>query len=248
LFILPYAVCRQPQRHNLWLSVWEGLGDFDRTKGHLWDDGAARFLRQSALEVPERPGDHFVTSTAERLFRDSVVSDIRSDPGWYLAILGHRLLATVTQVQLWSGGLEGQSIYKSFYPNEGRKKYRSLTAAVDRIGVGPWRAYLPLWVIASPTPILLMACCRADLRPRLKGPLLIMGIVALGSLAVPLLISTAGGIETQAFALAYLLGWGFFLEVLPPLLRKRDPPESPRSASVSQLQTRAPLGGPPALG
>ena len=30
-----------PQHHPVWFNLWIGLGDFDRTKGYVWEDGVA---------------------------------------------------------------------------------------------------------------------------------------------------------------------------------------------------------------
>jgi hypothetical protein len=31
VFLAPYALFRLPAHHHVWLALWEGLGDFDRT-------------------------------------------------------------------------------------------------------------------------------------------------------------------------------------------------------------------------
>ena len=55
LFLLPYMLVREPRHHEIWLGMWEGLGDFDRTKGRAWNDDVAReVLRRAGAAPAER--------------------------------------------------------------------------------------------------------------------------------------------------------------------------------------------------
>ena len=56
LFLIPYAILRPAQHHDVWAAVWEGLGDFDRTKGHVWSDPVAE-EHVRALGAPARLSD-----------------------------------------------------------------------------------------------------------------------------------------------------------------------------------------------
>jgi hypothetical protein len=57
-------------------------------------------------------------------------------------------------------------------------------------------------------------------RPALR----VMGCVALAALPLPVLLTTAGGAEPQAFAIVYLLGAGFAAEALWRAARVRVRP------------------------
>lgn len=94
VFVLPYALLRRPQHHDVWAAVWEGLGDFDRTKGHAWSDDVAEQVVRSA------GGDARTSAAGQAILRDLVLRDVREDPLWYAAILARRFVATVTQSKL----------------------------------------------------------------------------------------------------------------------------------------------------
>jgi hypothetical protein len=97
LFAVPYGLMRPSHGHNVWASLWEGLGDFDRTKGHESSDVAAsRFLDRSGIHLAG-PLANVIDENAEDVFRRSVLSDIRSDPAWYGGILARRLFWALTQ-------------------------------------------------------------------------------------------------------------------------------------------------------
>lgn len=183
------------RRHRPWMNVWQGLGDFDRTKGYVWADRkAGQFLLEAGQET------RALSPRAERLFRDKVLSDVRADPGWYTGILLRRLGATLTQWKLWPWApWSGRSFAPSTAPNEGAiDSYYELATTVDHVGVGPWRVELPVLLLLVPTLVLLVR--------RAKGPLLVLAAVAVTTLGTPVLVSTAGALETQAFALVYVLG------------------------------------------
>ena len=100
--------------HELWHPIWCGLGDFDRTHGYVWDDRAAYayaipIMRDKYhVDIPSTDvssgfikGDPWDgAGLYPRLFselphyteviRDKILDDIRSDPKWYLTILGQR--------------------------------------------------------------------------------------------------------------------------------------------------------------
>jgi len=70
-----------PQRHDIWASIWQGLGGFDRTKGHVFLD--------MALNAPVRStGRRWCPSPhTEAILRDRVFGEIRSDPVWYAGMM-----------------------------------------------------------------------------------------------------------------------------------------------------------------
>jgi arylsulfatase len=211
LLALPYLLLRQPQYHDAWQSIWEGFGDFDRTKGHAWSDAAA-------LEVVRQHGGHELRDEdSEAILRDVVLQHVREDPAWFGGILVRRILATVAQTKLWPWHpLDGASMSAQDSWNEGAMdKYYRYTATVEHLGVGRWSVELPIPLLIAPTAALVaLWLARQRARGTLSPLLLVMLCVALATLPVPVLISTAGGQDTEAFAGVYLLGFAFLLQWL----------------------------------
>jgi hypothetical protein len=234
LLLLPYAAIRQPQRHEVWLSLWEGLGDFDRTKGHAWSDAAAKkaLLRAGG-------GERLRTPQNEEVFRRMTLHDIQGDPLWYLEILAERLFATVTQRKLWPWGpTAGISVEPASRPGEGATDaYYALTTPADWFGVGAWRAEAPVFVILLPTGLLLLGGIGLRLRGhssrgagRLPETLLVLAGVAGAGLLAPVVTTTAAAVEAQAFVLVYLLGAGFFAEEMLRALHGRRVAGAPNAS------------------
>ena len=222
VFVVPYALVRQPRHHEVWLGLWEGLGDFDRTKGHAWDDDVAReVLRREGAELPERYPVWEKAPENEALFRRLVLDDVRSAPGWYAAILARRAWVTLTQIKLspWAPR-DGVSIAPRRSPSEGAiDMYYSLATPADWIGLGPWRLELPLLVLWEPALLLIflfgLGLFIARLRPwapRLAPALFVMLCVAGAAFGLPVLFTTAGGLETQSFVMVYFLGVAFLVD------------------------------------
>jgi hypothetical protein len=118
------------QYHEFWHPVWCGLGDFDQKYGYAWDDrkAYAYALRTAEAKAGHRialnptfwaqvesydghgyyPKPFFeVLPGYHDIIREKVWGDIRRDPGWYLDILGKRLvriLEQTTPVSLAAGG------------------------------------------------------------------------------------------------------------------------------------------------
>ncbi len=103
--------------HNFWHPVFCGLGDFDTKYGYKWDDQVAYryavpILREKyKINVNYSGGYHtdnyYDTAKLyyikfdeipeyEQVVRDKVLSDIRSDPWWYISILLKRMRKIVT--------------------------------------------------------------------------------------------------------------------------------------------------------
>ena len=229
LFCLPYLALRSysshlvsrtstaygaeapEQRHDVWLSVWEGLGDFDRTKGHVWLDASAQQLlgREKVLMTPG----------AEKIFRRAVLTHIRQDPGWFARILLQRLAATVFQRKLWPWGpLGGVSIAPQTAATEGvLDGYYSLVTPADWFGIGMARVELPVPLLIA-FAVLLVALTVRPLRrpgtPHGRATFVIVGALAIAAVAMPIAITTAGAIETQAFMLVYVLAAAFVLDAI----------------------------------
>lgn len=247
LLLAPGAAARRPQRHDVWIAVWEGLGDFDRTKGHYWADEDAQRVLAAAGFPPGRQRFDWVTHEAEAYLRGLVLDHVSSDPAWYGRILLRRVWATVTQakVRAWSDQ-DWRAIWESVVPNEGSiAKYYSWATPVNRVGFGSARAAVPVLVLMAPTIGLLLLTVLAGRGPRaevVRRPLVMssvaVGCVALGAIALPVAITTASMPETEAFALAYLLGCAFFVQ---ELVRWARPP---RRAPSLDLGDGAAYGGP----
>ena len=109
--------------HSVWHPIWCGLGDFDRKYGYCWeqDQAAARYAwpilkDKYGVELPrwnrsdlvcyndfwDARGLYYKTPYElphyADVLRDKVLGDIRSDPLWYLQILGKRLRQVFTAI------------------------------------------------------------------------------------------------------------------------------------------------------
>jgi hypothetical protein len=223
LFGVPYLLLAPSHHHAVWMTFWEGLGDFDRAKGHAFHDPSAiRALHDAGLawNVDEQKGwsqfGGLVTDETEAFFRASVLRDIRKDPGWYASILAHRTLATVLQQKLWPWGpRDGSSFARATHPNEGETDvYYQGIATADFVGLQPWIVELPVSLLIAPTAALFLLALVKRRRQRVARSLVVVLCCALGSIVAPVLVTTGSAAETQAFVLAYLLGFGFLAEEL----------------------------------
>lgn len=96
------------------------------------------------------------------------------------------------------------------HPNEGQTDaYYGLTANVDFFGIGASRLEVPIPLLVLPSWILLGWALARGARAGggIRSASLALLCLAVGTLPLPVLITTAGGLETQAFALAYFLGF-----------------------------------------
>jgi hypothetical protein len=165
----------------------------------------------------------------EEFFRRQVLSDVRSDPTWYALILARRVTATVWQTKLWPWSpVDGMAYTPSSSASEGRiDQYYRFTRTVDFVGLGSRQFELPVWLLVAPTLILLGRGAYSwmrggpDCRMRLRSHLTLLGCPALALLGAPVLVTTASGLETQAFALVYFLGLGLCLEELRTAMASR---------------------------
>ena len=221
--ITPSILARRPQNHAVWTSFWEGLGDFDRTKGYVWDDGATmEFLKAQGLPAS------WVDLSSERtasFLRARIAADISSDPQWYTRILAQRLLSTVLLWKLWPrAATDGTTFAPKVWPNEGSidGKFR-VVPTVDVLALGRHRFELPVATILGPS-FLFAAAALARKRlgvleareVRLRGGLSILTCTTLAVLTLPVLLTTAGVLEPQAIGLVYFLGFGLCLDALRP--------------------------------
>jgi hypothetical protein len=223
LFLVPYAVIRPPQHHDIWPAVWEGLGDFDRTKGHSWSDPVAEEVVRAA------GGDGFKSPAGEAILRRIVLREVREDPLWFAGILVRRFAATVTQSKLWPhASTDGLWMTPGRTFNEGfLDKYYTYTTTADFIGWGARTIELPIALMIAPTLVLAAFALRRSARAstptelalagtgdRVRPSFLVMGCVALAALPLPVLLTTAGAAEPQAFVIVYLLGAALAAEAI----------------------------------
>jgi hypothetical protein len=224
LLLLPLLLFRPHAHHNVWPSIWEGLGDFDREKGYAWSD---RLAKVALLHSGIDPGPEELASIAigcpecEAYFKGAVLRDIRQSPLWYLRILAKRVLATVFQTKLWPyGPRDGISVAPGETENEGNMdKYYRMTTTVDFLGFGDARREIRVGLLLLPTALLagLAFFRRSSAVPALS----LLAPPALAALASPVLISTASAVETEIFALTYLLGAALVVEEALRALRPR---------------------------
>jgi hypothetical protein len=205
-----------PPVHPFWHGMWIGLGDFDRSKGYVWND-------QAAFDAIVRAGGTPSTTTYydpanERIARTLILRDVASDPAWMAGILIKRTAATLTQWKLrpW-GPWSGRSIAPATTSNEGQiDGYYTLARPVDLFGIAGRNVELPIPVLLAPTLLLLAAALRARGRRHPDFPLErrlgVLACVAAATIGHPVLLTTASALETEAFALTYVVGAAFFVE------------------------------------
>ena len=230
VFLLPFLIVRRPQRHETWAAIWEGLGDFDRTHGHAWSDPVAEdFVRARGA-----PG--LTTPEAQAVLRRQVLSDVREDPAWYLGILARRLGATVTLRKLWPRiSVDGLWMSRGTSANEAfMDKYWTYTTTVDFLGPPSARVELPVLLILLPTAALAGLAVWPRTASRIHpSSLWVVATVAAATLSLPVLVSTAGGQEPQAFAVTYALGAALLAEqAWRALVARRGQPRPGRLAAA----------------
>jgi hypothetical protein len=214
---LKYGLEAPAQAHDVWITLWEGLGDFDRTNGHFWLDERAQLLvGKRLLSTPE----------SERILRAAVLQDVKEDPLWFAHILLRRFAATVLQLKLWPWRpVSGSSIAPASASNEGMiDSYYSLTATADHFGLGPLRFEVPVPLLLLPWLFLILRAPILGLRgspDALRSPTLLVAFFAAAAIVLPVAITTAGALEPQAFVLVYLLAVAFLAEALLHSVRDR---------------------------
>jgi hypothetical protein len=220
LFALPYGALRGREHRRPWIGIWEGLGDFDREKGHEFYDPVAReALRREGVKLPADVGLGIETPDNDAVFKRLVLRDILESPGWYLAIIGKRLAAVPTQAYLWHrAGQESGS-----RPSDVETKvYYGMASTADVLGVGPLRVRIPFLLFALPTLVLLVSGVGPS-REGSRRACGVLGLLALGALGMPVFVSTASALETEAFCLVLLLGDALAFAELLKVVRPFNP-------------------------
>jgi hypothetical protein len=200
---------RRPPRqaHDIWITLWQGLGDFDRSKGHVYLDKAGE------IAVLAAGGDQRLSERSERIMRGLVLGDIRRDPVWFAGILLQRLEATVTLRKLWPWApRDGASFARATHPSQGvTDSYYEMTARADMFRVGGRVYEAPVLPLLVPSLLLGIGSLvgPARLRGQARLSLAALAFLALGALPTPVLITTASAFEAQCFVLVHLLGFAF---------------------------------------
>jgi hypothetical protein len=231
----PYALVRPPRHHGIWGDLWQGLGDFDRTRGHSWSDGELRqLLRREGLRIGRNVGVDFESVQTEATLRRIFLDEVRAAPGWYAAILVRRVAWTLTQWKLHPyGPTDGISIAPQTSENEGlTDAYYAMVTPVDVFGLGPRRREWPLELLWL-APLGLLAAWGVARRraaavsaARLGGALGVLACLALATLPIPVVFSTSTAFETQAFAFVYLAGWAFVADETARFAHARRAPRA----------------------
>jgi hypothetical protein len=94
---------------------------------------------------------------------------------------------------------------------------------IDWLGVGQRRVELPVVCLWLPTVLLFgfLLIGGPARRLRLRSYAVVLGVLALATLPVPVLVSTAAGMETQAFGFVYFLGLAFLNQEAVTWARER---------------------------
>jgi len=112
----PYIYPRT-QGHKIWHPIFCGLGDFDKKYGYEWNDKVAYKyaipILKEKYNINVNYSNQYYTDDYydsqkmyyikfdeipeyEQIMKDKVVSDIKSDPGWYISILLRRVVRILT--------------------------------------------------------------------------------------------------------------------------------------------------------
>ncbi|MEO8501627.1 MAG: hypothetical protein ABI565_11980, partial [Vicinamibacteria bacterium] len=202
------------QAHEVWIGVWEGLGDFDRERGHEWSDFSARVALDREGYVMARRGPYWTPET-EAIFRRLVLQDVKADPSWYARILFRRVIATLTQWRLWPTAREtGLSYFPAEHPSEGYlETYYNFVTTADGFTALGRRVEAPLWLMWI-GPLWFLASLLRGNNDRKRRRFAVVLSFALSALLMPVVVTTLSGIEAQALVLGYLLCAAFMLSDL----------------------------------
>jgi hypothetical protein len=214
---------RPVQQHDVWVTLWQGLGDFDRSKGHVFLDQAGE------LEAKRHGSERRLSEASENLFRELVLQDIRRDPLWFAGILAQRAWATVTLQKLWPRrASDGVAFAPAEHASEGvTDSYYAMTLGADTFRIAGRELEAPAALLLAPLLfLLLLAVARAEYlgAQRAAPSLAALGCVALGVLPAPVLVTTASSFELQCFVVVHLLAAALLAETLSGWLRR--PPVS----------------------
>lgn len=215
--LVPVLLSPARSHHAVWHALWEGMGDFDRTKDHVWTDKAGR-AKLAAAGVDPGPDAtmQLVSPVSEDYFRRVIITEISRDPFWYAQILVRRIGATLFQTKLWPfRDPSGRTFALKRFPNEGQiDAYYGWTRTVDLLGIGRRTWEIPIALLIAPTAVLGWIALRGRAAERARRSLLCLSCVAVGASASPVLITVGSAFEVQIFALVYFIGTVLLAEVL----------------------------------
>ena len=226
VFVAPYLVFRPPQHHNFWISYWEGLGDYGTDRGYSWYD---RDLKRWLAAHGRKPFEHprYVSHDDDVYVGQAVRRDILAHPAWLAAVLGRRFVDTVGLAKLSPhGAWDGYSIE----PPALHYKY---TTPVDWVGFARWKVEVPTVILYAGTLLLLswwaLAACRSrdETKRRLERRLSLLLALGAATLALPVLMTTAAGMETETYALTHFLGLSLLVEEAWARMRHRRAAAAP---------------------
>ena len=168
-------------RHELWASVWTGLGDFDGKYGYLWEDETVSSYAAPIVDrIRNKPDLSLADQPAKAaVLRDHVLGNIARDPLWYAGIIVRRLWTT---------------LFENTPPGIAVGKYRLTAPALG-------------YVLFPFTVAVLVLCvwCRAWLVPGLVLFLFAGGLVTIA------ITSVAGYkylMNVHMLMYALMVGWG----------------------------------------
>jgi hypothetical protein len=192
---------RPPQQHDVWITLWQGLGDFDRTKGHAFLDKAGE------LEARKHGSNERLSPLSEAIFRKLVLRDIREDPLWYAGILARRAWATLTLSKLLPRqAVDGRAFAAATHDAEGvTDGYYGMILGADFVRWGRRTLEIPLplmWL--APLGLGAAAFGRGPLAGEVKTAWGVLLCFALAALPAPVLITTASAFEAQSFVVFHL--------------------------------------------
>jgi hypothetical protein len=232
-----------PGSHDVWITYWQGLGDFDRTHGHV-------FLDQAGLAVlREHGGKERVSERSEAIMRRLVIESIQSDPVWFAGILLQRAALSLSFHKLWPmASATSPGFYPSSTANEGvTDSYWAMADQADVFRIGASRIEVPSILF----PLLLAAFFwlgsrRSEANHGCRRPHLvdIVGVSGLSALVGPVVATTAGAFEPQAFVLVVFAATAGLLQIAA--WRVSDLGRRQRVVVRFPLHvTEPPLPGPP---
>jgi len=210
-FVGPYLLVRPSQHHNFWMSYWQGLADYGAERGYSWHD---RDLKRWLVARGRKPFEHprYISPEDDAYMGEVVRQDIRADPAWFAVVLGRRFVDTVSLAKLAPyGPRDGYSI-------EPPPLHYRYTTPADWFGFGRWKVEVPTSFLWSGSLILLLWWVHAALRSKgelkqcLEDRLALIMTLAASTLALPVLMTTAAGMETETFVLVHLLSSSFLVQ------------------------------------
>jgi hypothetical protein len=223
----PIQALRPAGHHEVWQMLWMGLGDFDRVKGHVWTDHVACMLLKNAGFARDAPSSLPIyeldvnTHEKEAFFRDQFLADIRVDPAWFAHVLARRLIATITQSKLLEfGSQRDPAMVPRPAFNEGAILFfYSRVTTADWIGFSSLRFVVPLPLYWAMGLLLFVILFFERRHPKTRSTLWLLACVGLSAITMPVLITTAGAMETQAFILVYFVILALLVERLACIAR-----------------------------